>query len=288
MTSNTVHNRHEDEQSNLGSEVIVIDYINDRLSMLLGVAARVCSYLVFCCGLDAFAQPSVIFSSIAWLGLTQAERDVIQSQYIVQAISPESFGMILDAQGVDRSTPGNTAGSNFGQALGSATYIDRSISSGNYSARNHLGAMVIGSLLGSGLDSRRIEKYHFRYAIRLGSGSVVYQDVISESPFRHPAGVCVLIPQLTLATDQGLCTQTAGILRISYLGVAAPKANPPDRPTQIKSADDGTRPAGSIVLGQDEKISDSDEETVVNCRSGFLAPVRTTRSKCQLINGVIQ
>lgn len=140
-------------------------------------------------GTVALAQTQIVVSLSAWHSLDQAEREIIQSKHIVQAIPVDGFGVILDNQGIDRSTPGSAAGSDIGQAVGSATYIDRALSGGNYSARDHLGAMVIGALIGSAFNKQRNETYQFRYAVRLGNGNIGYYDVVSESAFRHPVGI---------------------------------------------------------------------------------------------------
>jgi hypothetical protein len=237
---------------------------------------------------DVFSQTTLVVSSQAWSGLNQAEREIIQSKHIVQAIGSESFGVIIDTQGIDRSTPGNTAGSNLGQAFGSATYIDRSIAGGNYSARNHLGAMIIGSMIGSAFDSPRTEKYQFRYAIRLGTGGIVYQDIISDTPFRHPAGVCVMLPQVALASDQGMCTQTSDILRRNYVDpiVSTPSQTINARNERLVESE--SKSINSINSAQVNTSNSQDENSVVNCRFGALPPVRATREKCQNINGVIE
>lgn len=237
---------------------------------------------------DVFSQTTLVVSSQAWSGLNQAEREIIQSKHIVQAIGSESFGVIIDAQGIDRSTPGNTAGSNLGQALGSATYIDRSLSSGNYSARNHLGAMILGSVIGSTLDSQRVESYHFRYAIRLGTGSIAYHDVISNTPFRHPLGVCVIVPQVALATDQGLCTLTTDVLKRIYIGLTPTTLPEGMRLSNRELTINEVKSVPPILPVQDVSDNQANVNLEVNCRIGVLPPVRTTRAKCQTIQGVFE
>lgn len=220
----------------------------------------------------ALAQSSLRVSSIAWQGLTDEERSLIQSRYIVEALAPDLFGTIIDNQSVDRSTPGTNSGSNLGQALASATYVDKALGSGGYSAKNHLGSMLLGGLFGSALDSKPQSQYQFRYAIRLGNGSIIYQDAFSTDPFRHSIGVCVALPNLSVLPEQHICNQTTETLRNAQLGVREDKIPMPGKVREVYKI----RPVD--ITPQEERVS---------CKSGALPPVTTTREKCQLINGVV-
>lgn len=231
------------------------------------------------CGSSAAAQPALKVSEDAWRGLSTDERTVIQQKFVVEMVGSDNFGLIIDNQGADRSTPGTNGGAVLGGAVASATYIDKSIGNGNYSAKNHLGVMLLGGLLGSMLDSKPQSQYQFRYSIRLGSGSVVTRDVFSSEPFRHPVGVCITLPDVSLAAEQNLCTQTAESLRAAHIGSknvlsdASAQQLMPSFTAVDGSAAGG---AGSVVL----------KETV-NCKVGALAPVRTSPDKCNVVNGVI-
>lgn len=230
------------------------------------------SFLLFFAAGFANAQSTLKVSGLAWQGLSLDERESIQRRYVVETLAPESFGTIIDNQAADRSSPGTTAGANLGQAVANAAYIDRAIGSGDYSAKSHLGAMLLGGLLGSALDRPGQSQYQFRYAIRLGSGNVIYQDAFSVDPFRHSVGVCVSVPALTLLPEQHICNQTTDSLRNAHL--TAYKELPLPANTQAQTPKDVSPSAKS-------------NEDIVTCKVGTLAPVQTTIDKCKIINGVI-
>lgn len=107
------------------------------------------------------------------------------------------FGIVIDNQGINESSPGTNGGAFLGSAIGNAAYIDHSFRPGNnYSALTQLGAGIIGAILGSQLDSPAVSQYHFRYALRLHNGEIVYRDSVQQDAFRHPAGVCLRIADL--------------------------------------------------------------------------------------------
>lgn len=234
-------------------------------------------FIAFCCS-AASAQPALKVSEVSWQGLSADDRAVIQQKYLVEAIGAESFGTIIDNQGADRSTPGTNGGAVLGEAIASASYIDKAFGNGNYSAKNHLGVMLLGSLLGAALDSKPQSQYQFRYAIRLGTGSVIYQDTFSSEPFRHPVGVCVFLPAISIAPEQHLCTQTTESLRGAHIQNAQPaltSSHPIESPTS-------TARSTPSDLGSNSGLTKS-----VHCKVSTLAPVRTSPEKCKIINGVI-
>jgi hypothetical protein len=211
-----------------------------------------------------------------WSALSQDEKDSIQKRYLVEVPEAESFGVILDNQGVNESTPGTTSGAELGSALASATYIDRSINHQNYSAKSHLGAAILGGLLGSTLDKPAVQQFHYRYAVKFLNGNVRYFDVVSADPFRHPAGVCVTVPEVALAPDQSLCAQTLANFRTTYLDAKLPTGAPAATQTNAEPATAAAAP-GAPAGGAE----------LVSCKIGTVAPVRTSAQKCALINGRI-
>ena len=224
---------------------------------------------------SAIAQPILKVSSPAWQGLSEHERIDIQQKYVIESVPGEGFGIIIDAQGVNRSTPGSNAGSTLGEVVGSATYIDKAFNSGNYSAKNHLGAILLGGLLGAALDTKAQTLFQFRYAIKNGLGNITYQDAYSSDPFRHSLGVCVLLPELTVTTEQHLCTQTTNTLRDTYLNSA------PATTTINDANQSATRTSATPVPNSKTPAGRS------MCKIGNLAPVETTMEKCKAVNGVI-
>lgn len=233
--------------------------------------------MLYCSGV--LAQPTLKVSAIAWQGLSAEDRATIQKNYVVEAVAADSFGTILDNQGVDRSTPGTNSGAVLGEAIASASYIDKAFGDGNYSSKNHLGMMLLGGLLGSALDSKPQSQYQFRYAIRLGNGSVIYQDTFSSEPFRHPVGVCIFLPAVNIAPEQHLCTQTTDSLRSAHI-ISSVKS------PAISLSQETASFSPENSLSQGSRISEKSSE-FISCKVGSLAPVKTSSEKCKIINGVI-
>ena len=235
--------------------------------------------LIMCASGSAAAQQLLKVAQPVWAGLAQHERDAVQQRYLIEVASPESFGIIVDNQGVDESTPGSNAGSNLGMAVGNAAYIDKAFRDGSYSAKGQLGAMLLGGLVGAALDRPQVSRFHYRYTVRMGDGNIQYIDEVSQDPFRHPVGVCVNLPVITIAGDQQLCAQNLAWFRSTYLGT------PVDNVARIA-------PVGNVVLSRsiDTEVvsaSSGSPADLVNCKLNSLAPVRTTVEKCKLINGSI-
>lgn len=224
---------------------------------------------------EVSAQQLIKVSQLAWLALTPTEREFIQKKHIVDLAEQDSFGIIIDNQGVNESTSGTSSGANLGGAIANAAYVDNAIKGGNYSAKNQLASGILGAMLGSTFDSKPNAQYHYRYAVKLGSGDIKYFDETKSDPFRHSVGVCVSVPNIALI-EQQLCTQTAAVLRTTYLDmpatqvVVAPAATPT---TLDKAAEQRTAPDLGASSPQ------------VNCKLGTLAPVRTSAEKCKLIKG---
>lgn len=72
-------------------------------------------------------RPDAVIISSVWDGLAQAERDRLRLQYEAQVLRADAYGAIVDVQGVDRSTPGTTAGAHLGGAIAGAAYLDRGL-----------------------------------------------------------------------------------------------------------------------------------------------------------------
>lgn len=222
------------------------------------------------------AQQLIRLSQSTWLALAPSERAVIQQKHIVELVEQNSFGTIIDNQGVDESTAGTNGGAVIGGAFANAAYIDNAIKGGSYSAKNQLAVGILGAVLGSTLDSRPNAQYHYRYAVKLESGDIKYFDETKSDPFRHPVGVCVSVPDIALI-EQQLCTQTVTVLRATYLHIPATQAI------------DNMQMAHSITVEKSvakEVALDAGLSLVqINCKLGTLAPVRTSAEKCLLING---
>jgi len=235
--------------------------------------------LLMCASGSASAQQLLRVVQPVWAGLAQHERDAVQQRYLIEVASPESFGIIVDNQGVDESTPGSNAGSNLGMAVGNAAYIDKAFRDGNYSAKGQLGAMLLGGLVGAALDRPQVSRFHYRYTVRMGDGNIQYIDEVSQDPFRHPVGICVNLPVITIASDQQLCAQSLAWFRTTHLGT------PIDDVVRIA-------PIGKVVSSRSasaERVNvvSGSPADLVSCKLNSLAPVLTTAEKCKLINGSI-
>ena len=132
----------------------------------------------------ASAQQVIKVSQFAWSALTSPERDLIQKSFVVSVVPQESFGLIIDNQGVNESTSGTSGGAALGGAIANATYVDKALRGGNYSAVNQLAVGVLGAMLGSTLDSRAKTQFHYRYAVKFSTGNIQYFDEVSSEAFR--------------------------------------------------------------------------------------------------------
>lgn len=232
-------------------------------------------------GFTSFAHSQTQISVLenAWVDLSLEERTAIQRDHLVSPLQSSLVGVVIDNQGIDNSTPGSNGGSALGGAVASATYIDNAFRPDhNYSAKGHLAAIILGNVLGSALNRAPNSEYHFRYAIKNASGDISYHDSISQSPFRHPVGVCVLLPQVALPPNQDLCFQTADSLRTKYLKQRVRAA-----PMQIQQA----LPEPKFAENSPATISPQLVDKRVLCKVAELPPVQTSENKCELINGEI-
>lgn len=233
--------------------------------------------LFFVCS-TASAQHLLKIAQPVWAGLAPHERSAIQQRHVIELADPETYGVIIDNQGVNESTAGSSAGSNLGQALANAAYVDRSFRDGNYSAKGQLGAILLGGIIGSALDTAPVSRFHYRYTVRLGNGNIRYVDEVASDPFRHPIGICVNLPTITVAADQQLCTQDLHWLRTNYLAVAdvAPSLQRGSVQPYIRSVSQETATPAEAASTQ-----------LIECKISSLAPVRTTVEKCRLTNGTV-
>lgn len=221
-------------------------------------------------------SPTLTLSALAWQGLAQDEQNYLQRKHVIETVAADSFGVIIDNQGIDQSTPGTQVGAALGSTVAGAAYIDRAFRGNHhgYSALAHLGVAIIGGVVGSALDRGPRNQYYFRYAIRLGNGSVVYQDTVASTPFRHPIGVCVDVPAMTVHADQRLCEQSADTLRATYLG----KKKFEDARAEAEFVRDGTVTPVQVR---------APTGTLVTCKPALLAPMQTTAEKCEAMRGTI-
>ena len=236
-------------------------------------------FLALFISLPTGAQQLLQVAAPAWINLTADEKIEIQKQFVIESMPATSFGIIVDNQGVDRSTPSSNAGSALGEAVGNAAYVDKALNSGNYSAKTHLGAMLLGGIIGSALNSNQQNLYQFRYTIKDGDGNITQQDSYSADPFRHPLGICVILPSVIIAGNQKLCTQTSDSLRKEYL-----------KNIKKQNTENTTTLQTSQQIIEQPPYKNTEPIPIggkISCKVGALAPIKTYREKCEIINGVI-
>lgn len=213
--------------------------------------------------------------SHVWQGLDQNEKDSVGSKYVVDLLPSELVGVIVDAQGVDRSDPGTTGGRWLGAAVGSAAYVDRAFKgSGDYSAKSHLGVALLGALVGSALDRPASQKYHYRYTVKTLSNKIEYLDEHSVEPFRKSLGACVSVPSLD-SVPQDMCSETDDTFRKKYVQ-SGPRRKPID-----------TVQGGVNKMGVSSDASPVLEDALIKCKFGLNSPVLVERAVCESARGEI-
>jgi outer membrane lipoprotein SlyB len=224
------------------------------------------------CAAHAQEGGGLKFSRSAWSGLSATEQAAIQAGRLVEVRESDSYGVVVDNQGVDESTPGTTAGAVLGGSIAQAAYIDRSFKPGRtYSATNQLAIGILGAIVGASFDKPPVHQYHFRYAIKLDGGEIRFVDSVQGAAFRFPAGLCVSLPELG-QLPQSVCQQTsADLRRIYFAPEAQPAASSPLSPAvQVQPAD-----------------ADVEREDRVACKLGNLPAVPSSTRKCNSIGGTV-
>ncbi|MCW2240662.1 hypothetical protein [Azospirillum canadense] len=157
-------------------------------------------------------------STAIWFALTDRERAMVRDRFDVDVSERVNYGTIIDVQGVDESTSGTASGSALGGALGSAMYVDNAFKgpSVNYSATSHLGAVVLGSMIGTSMDRPAQRSFRFRYTVKDSASNVSQFDRVSPEPFHQPAGACVEVASLTVVASS-YCAMDLLAFRKQYL-----------------------------------------------------------------------
>lgn len=216
-----------------------------------------------------------------WSELAQDEKDQATARYVIDLVPSDSIGVIIDAQGVDRSDPGTTAGQQLGAALGSAAYVDNAFRGRpDYSAKSHLGASLLGAVLGSALDRPASAKYQFRYSVKTLINKIEYLDDHTTEPFRKSLGACVLIPSLA-AVSQDICSENADSFRRKYL-LSRGNLPSPKIPTAGHADPAATVPVTPATTPPSAIESRAE---IVKCKFGNNPPVAIDRGVCQSAKG---
>lgn len=146
-----------------------------------------------------------------WKSLTSNEKEFVASRYSPLLVDNNAIGKIIDAQSMDESTLGSNSGSQAGTLIGSAIYIDGALRGRSYSAKEHLGASMLGALAGSTLDKIPEKKITTRYTIKHRDGEVSYATESDASTLRHSIGLCVLTNPIK-PINQATCDMTKEML----------------------------------------------------------------------------
>jgi hypothetical protein len=228
-----------------------------------------------------YAQNRIKITEPNWNQLFDNERKILANKFVVEVVSGGSVGVILDAQMLDASSPGNNAGSQLGAAYGSAAYIDHAFKKpGNYSAVNDLNATLAGALIGGALaDSKPQSKFITRYTIRTLDGGVRYFEEVKETAFRQSVGLCVSTTDMS-PVNQGLCSQTTEQIRSMYLVKEQPTGHDPIEDNKYRNEGGGT-------MNPPLKKTDSRKGNKVRCKFGTSMPVLIDRETCINAQGEI-
>jgi outer membrane lipoprotein SlyB len=213
---------------------------------------------------SAIASPEIAVSQQVWIEFSNGEKATILSKFPnIEIIPSEAVGIIQSVQAVNRSTPGTNSGAALGGALGQTLYVDRALKGGgnNYSATSQLGAALLGSALGSSLDSAPQVHFVFNYAVKTLDGQIREVRVGSGDEFTRPVGQCVFLPTITVAPVSLCNLDKVQLLRkLSALSQA---------------------PEDAVITHETTGIN-------VNCRIPGVGMMRLEKNVCIQMEGVIE
>lgn len=213
-----------------------------------------------------------------WNNLAVEQKEYINNRYLVEISSDSQYGKIIDAQWVNESYYNTGAGSRLGSTLGQATYLDDT-NWHDYSAKNQVGAAILGSLVGSMLDKPTEIKYHFRYTMKTSSGDIITQDKYSSSKFHTPVGVCVNVNTVEIVNDKS-CEESNIDTILKSMSVIILDKN------IIKKKTVGRKSIHSIKKSPSKNL-DKKLSHLVTCKIGTSSTFITTQKKCSLVSGRI-
>ena len=210
---------------------------------------------------------SLLVPEHIWIGFGSEQQRRFKESFEVRLVPLGTYGMIVDGQTIDKSRPGNSAGSQFGAEMASAAYVDRAFrgSDWNYSAKTHVAITLLGALAGSIANAPPVPEFHTRYFVRLPDGSMILRDERTESGFRIPPGTCVELMPFRI-TNQGICEASREGL-LSVLAARGAKEH-------SKYGANGSQPLDapipkSTIIG-----------VTVRCKLGNAAPMQIEKMKC--------
>ncbi len=241
-----------------------------------------------------FAAELLTVPQHLWDSLQPEQKTLLSERFVINVMAGSTYGIILDAQTLNESTPGTNAGSRLGAAYGSSMYVDRAFSGSpqnwNYSATNNLTAGLVGGIIGSLADKPAQALFRTRYTIKNGNGEVNYVEEGKANAFRHSVGLC-----MALAPLRPIGLDTCGMTREQFLAkhnLLAKSPPPPvvrtDEPSKAQAKHDnseaGLSPTSSAVASPDASVVRGE---MVRCKFGLASPVRVSRATCEDAGGAV-
>lgn len=225
-----------------------------------------------------------------WDGLTVDQRRVLGDRHTVNVLEGKTYGLIIDAQGLNESTRGTTAGTQLGSRVASAAYVDNAFAGSprnwNYSASGHLAAQLAGAVIGSMADKPGEARFRTRYTIKNGIGGVEYVEENRSDALRHSVGICVTTRPIK-PIEFDTCNQTREQF-LSKFAALFPNSQvpqtvaPPNSASAAMAPPPAPMPSPAAPIQQGATISDD----IIQCKIGLSSPVRVSTGVCESAGGV--
>jgi hypothetical protein len=222
------------------------------------------SIYAFCCA--AQAATAVKANQYVWEQFSAAERIALMGKFPdIELVPLETVGVIQSAQVVDRSTSATHGGAALGSAVGQAAYIDHAFkgSGSNYSAGGHLGAALLGAVIGSTHDKPAQARFFLNYGVKTVDGQVREVRVESADEFTRPLGQCIYLADMT---------------------EAAPALCEGDKVQFLKQLSTMNQPTGTTP----EEIARSAAPKTVSCRVPNVGLMTLDPAACHQLAGAIE
>lgn len=214
---------------------------------------------------DLLAQnpANLIVNQRVWSELKKSQQEKLIEKYpAIELVPSDAVGLIDSVRIFNRSSTGSVAGSNLGAVLGQSFYVDRALEGRtNYSAVAQVGAALLGSALGSTLDSEAVSRYLFQYSIKTADGGIREVAVASSDDRPRPVGMCVHVAGV-VAAEATLCATDAN----SFMSML----------DEITLA-----PAGALIIQKPRG-------TKVNCRIPEVGLTTIDSALCSQIQGKVE
>ncbi len=169
-------------------------------------------------------KDALVVADQIWNALTETERQILKQNGEVDIVSTREIGIVLNAQQVNESTRGSSAGSVIGESYAAANYIDKSVDNGTYSAKGQLGAQIKGAVIGGLLNTAPRAIFITRYTVKTASGEILVADKVSnDRGFTVANGLCVEFPAIE-PIGQNPCEATLESFRAKHFSSSQPSS----------------------------------------------------------------